>query len=347
VITDFRGYQMDSATGVSIRRQLLGAAKAIPGVERAAFVNNHPFATNTAVLRVEGIDSVEALGRFNFQLASSEYFDVMRTRILRGRALLPTDRAGTPPIAIVSEAMGRALWPGRDPLGQCLHIGLGAKGDAKTAPCTMVVGIAENSAQQNLTDDPRYMYYLSADQWAPGLSTMVLRMSVPNAESEMERVRRELTRAMPGDGFVVVRPLQEVVDNQSRSWRLGATLFTALGALALVVAAIGLYGVINYNVAQRMHELGVRVALGAKASDVVALVVRQGLRFAVAGVVIGLAIAVFAARWVQPLLFRQSATDVTLYAVVGGVMVAIALVASGIPAMRAANADPNVALRSD
>jgi ABC-type antimicrobial peptide transport system permease subunit len=152
---------------------------------------------------------------------------------------------------------------------------------------------------------------------------------------------------MPGDGFVVVRPLQVVVDDQSRSWRLGASLFIAFGGLALLVAVVGLYGVVSYNVAQQMHDLGVRIALGARSSDLLGLVMWQALRVAVSGVAIGLALPLVAARWVQPLLFKQSATDPATYAVVGAAMILAALAASAIPARRAMRADPNVALRSD
>jgi ABC-type antimicrobial peptide transport system permease subunit len=327
---------------------LLDAARALPGVESAARINSRIFATNTTDLRVDGVDSVSALGRFNMQVASPDYFRVLRIRILRGRALDNRDRAGAPLVTVLSEAMARALWRGRDALGQCLYIGDATGRNAAGAPCTTVVGIAENTAQENITDDPRFMYYMPvAQRWPHQVSTMYVRMRSDDARGELERVRRALTRAMPGDGFVVVRPLQEIVDDRSRSWRLGATLFVAFGALALIVAAVGLYGVISYNVAQRMHELGVRVALGARGRDVVGLVVGQGVRFALAGVVIGLGLAAMAARWVQPLLFQQAARDPLIYATIGSAMIVIAIVASGLPAIRAARADPNVALRAE
>jgi ABC-type antimicrobial peptide transport system permease subunit len=162
-----------------------------------------------------------------------------------------------------------------------------------------------------------------------------------------ERVRLALNRVMPGEGYVTVQPLEELVDRQRRSWRLGATMFVAFGVLALLVAAVGLYGVIGYNVAQRMHELGVRIALGAQSRDVVRLVTGQGLSFAAAGVAIGLGTAALAARWIQPLLFQQSARDPATYAVVGMIIVLVALLASAVPAFRATRADPNTALRSD
>jgi ABC-type antimicrobial peptide transport system permease subunit len=176
---------------------------------------------------------------------------------------------------------------------------------------------------------------------------MYVRMSQPDARGELERVRRAVMRAMPGDGFAVVRPLQDVVDNQSQSWRLGAALFVAFGGMALAVAIVGLYGVVSYSVTQRMHELGVRVALGARSVDVVRLVVVQGVRPVSIAVGIGLAIAWAVAPRVQPLLFRQSAVDAAMYAGVGVTMLVVAVVASAIPAARAARVDPSTALRSD
>lgn len=346
VIPDFRGYEMDSASAVAMRERLLDDARAIPGVEAAARINSRLFRTNTNDLWVDGIDSVAALGRFNMQVTSPDYFRVMRTRILRGRGLLASDNAAAPRVGVVSESMAGALWPGREAIGSCFRM---AEGDrsARESPCITVVGVAENAAQQDIGDDPRFMYYLPvAQHWPQEISTMYLRMN-GDAAGSLERVRRAMTRAMPGDGFAVARPLQEVVDDRSRSWRLGATMFVAFGGLALIVAAVGLYGVISYNVAQRAHELGVRVALGARSRDAVRLIVGQGVRVALAGVLAGLALAVAAARWVQPLLFHQQANDPVLYALVGAGMLAVAIAASAIPALRAARADPSIALRSD
>jgi ABC-type antimicrobial peptide transport system permease subunit len=152
---------------------------------------------------------------------------------------------------------------------------------------------------------------------------------------------------MPGETFVTVMPLIDVVDAARRSWQLGATMFVAFGVVALLVAAIGLYGVIGYNVTQRMHELGVRVALGAQAKDILRLVVGQGMAFAFAGVVLGGVIALVASRWMQPLLFQQSAKDPMVYALVGALMLVVALAASAPPAARAAKADPSAALRAE
>ncbi|MFI5312163.1 MAG: ABC transporter permease [Gemmatimonadales bacterium] len=349
VTLNFRGLEMDSSARVAFRRRLLEAAQAIPGVEHAARFNSTLFGTSTADLHVRGIDSVAALGRFSYQLGTPDYFQVMNTRILRGRPFTASDREGAPPVAVVSEAMGRVLWPGQDALGQCIYVGnFGVSEPVDAMPCITVIGIAEDAVQNSLTDDQRFFYYLPLDQRQPaGASRMVLRMSDRNASSRVETVRRELQKLMPGQAYVTVRPLEELVDDQRRSWRLGATMFVAFGALALVVAAVGLHGVIAYNVAQRTHELGVRIALGAQSRDVVRLVVGQGMAFALAGVAIGLGIALLAAQWIQPLLFEESARDPLTYGAVGLLIILVALVASAAPAWRAARADPNTALRSD
>jgi len=343
---DFRGLELDSTQRVAVRRRLLIAAQQIPGVEAAARVNSRLFGTNTTTLRVPGIDSVERLGRFNFQITTRDYFAVMRTRIVRGRGFDDRDRERTPPVAVVSDAMARALWPGQDPIGKCIGVSWNSLADLKNPPCTTVVGVAENSAQQSIRDEQRFMYYLNVDQIEPGwVSTILVRMRGRDIDGDIERVRRAMQRAMPGNGFVIVRPLQEIVDDQRRSWRLGATLFVAFGGLALVVAAIGLYGVIGYNVTQRMHEIGVRIALGAQSANIFRLIVVQGLSFAAAGAAIGVVAALVASRWIEPLLYKQSARDPLTYATVAAVMIMVALVASAVPALRAARADPNRALR--
>ncbi len=342
VMLNTRRARMDTATRVQFQRDILDAARAIPAVEAAALVDSRPFSTSMAFLYVDGIDSVQKLGRFDIQHTTPDYFRVMNTRIIRGRGFTADDRAGAPRVSVVSDAMARVLWPGKDAIGQCIHI------DAESTPCTTVVGVVEDAAYENVTDDRRFTQYVPLEQRAPlAGNKMLVRVTGPRAESFVEVVRRALQRAMPGEGYVTVQPFEDLVDAQRRSWELGATMFVAFGALALLVAAVGLYGVIAYTVAQRMHELGVRIALGAQQRDVVRLVVGQGVSFAIAGVVIGLSVALVAARWIQPLLFQQSAMDPLTYGAVGAIILIVALVASAIPARRATRADPNVALRAD
>jgi hypothetical protein len=301
-----------------------------------------PFwSTSSTSLFVAGIDTVGRLGRFTYQAASPEYFDAMGTRILRGRGYTEADRHGAPRVMVVSESMGRTLWPNQDPLGQCIKVG------ADTMPCTTVIGIAEDMIQNDIAAKTRFHYYMPVEQFRPdGGNGLFLRMS-GDPKRQQENVRKALQAVMPGQSYVTVTPLIDIVDGARRSWRLGATMFVAFGVLALLVAAIGLYGVIGYNVTQRMHELGVRVALGAQVGDIVRLVVGQGLAFAIAGVAVGTLLAVLGSRWLQPLLFQQSAKDPVIYGLVAAVMLLVGLAASASPALRAAKADPNTALRAE
>jgi ABC-type antimicrobial peptide transport system permease subunit len=218
---------------------------------------------------------------------------------------------------------------------------------ADTMPCTTVVGVAEDVLHESFADDAANRYYLPIEQFRPASGYAVMLRMRGNPAASAERVRAALQTVMPGQTYVTAHPLSEVVDGERRSWRVGATMFVAFGVLALVVAAVGLYGVVAYNVAQRMRELGVRVALGAQTTDVVRLVVGQGVRFAVAGVTLGTVLSLLAAPWVQPLLFAQSATDVGVFGTVAGVLVLVAIVASGLPARRATQVDPNTVLRAD
>jgi len=337
-----QGATFTDSTQRALRSALLETAQALPDVEAAAWVSSAPFvSTSNTNLFVAGIDSVARLGTFTYQATTPDYFRAMGTRILRGRPLTSDDRAGAPNVAVVSESMARTLWPGQDAIGKCFRMRV------DTAPCVTVVGIAEDMVQRDIAGTQRSHYYVPIEQytrtWGFGL---VLRVrGDPGVLAEP--IRRALQRVVPGTSYVTVQPLGDVVADAQRSWRLGATLFVALGILALVVAAVGLYGVIGYGVTQRMHELGVRVALGAQRTNVVGLVVAQSVRLAVVGAAVGVLLAVLAARWLQPLLFRQSATDPVVLAGVSGMMMIVALIASAIPAIRASRADPITALRSE
>ena len=301
-----------------------------------------PFwATTGGRLFVEGIDSVQRLGRITSQLGTADYFRTMGTRILRGRAFGREDRAGAPLVAVISQGLATLLWPGRDALGQCMRV------SADTMPCTTVIGIAEDAVQNSLTDTRRFRYYLPLEQVRPMRNDFMMLRMRGDPSTQMEAVRAALQRIMPGQAYVTAWPLDTILRDQRRSWEIGATLFVAFGGLALVVAAIGLYAVIGYNVAQRMHELGVRIALGARSPDVIKLVVGQGMGFALAGALLGSALAWMAAGWVQPLLFEQSARDPLVFVMVAGILVMVAALASAAPAFRATRADPNRTLRSE
>jgi predicted permease len=343
VVPNYRGLVLDSVTMDATRRALLDAARAIPGVRSAARVNSMPFATSYRMLFVAGIDSVQRLGRFNFQATTPDYFDVVGTRIVHGRGLTSQDRGESGRVAVVSQSMARVLWPGEEPIGQCFRM------DADTMPCTRVVGVAEDVVQQNFSDAERLLYYLPDEGPAPARpgNRIWIRFSGGDPSARLEAVRHAIQRVMPPPGYVTVSRLEDVVDTQRRSWTLGATMFVALGVLALLVAAVGLHGVIGYAVAQRLHELGIRIALGAQSASIVRLVVLQAVSMVAVGLAIGGALALVAARWMQPLLFGESARDPAVFGIVAVVIGVVSLVASAGPAMRATRADPGAALRFD
>ena len=338
---NMRGEKLDSARNVELRERLLRAAMAIPGVENASRQTAVPFWSNSsASLFVEGIDTVSRLGQFDYVAVSPTHFKTMGTRLLRGRAIEAQDVATSPRVMVVSDAMARVLWPGRDPIGQCVKV------RADTMPCTFVVGVAENIKEQRLLTDSGYFYYMPITQSRPDDGGLFVRAR-RDAEELMEPLRRALQREMPGAAYVTVTPMTQIVSSETRSWELGATMFVAFGLLALVLAAVGLYSVIAYNVTQRTHEMGVRIALGARAVDVARLVVGEAVRVGGVGIAIGVVIALWATKWVKPLLYDVSPTEPGIYVTVAVVLLSVAVLASWVPARRATRVDPNVALRAD
>lgn len=339
---NFRGQQLAESERSALAARILETARTLPDVEHAALVSSIPFrSTSSTGLFVAGIDSVRRLGRFTYQTASPDYFATMGTHILRGRAFDDRDREGTERVAVVSAAMANVLWPNADAIGKQLRVG------SDTAGYTTVVGIAEDAAQSQLAGDDRFRYYLPMAQFRPASADELLARVRGNPAVAGEALREALQPLMPGDAYVTTRPMRQLISGQQRAWRFGATMFLAFGVLALVVAAVGLYGVIGYNVAQRMHELGVRVALGAQPGDLLRLVLRQGLLVSVAGIAGGIAIALVLSNRVQPLLFQQSARDPAVIVLVCATLMAVALIASAAPALRASKADPRTTLQSD
>ena len=334
-----RGTRLDSAERASLFRRLEEEARSIPGVEAASRSLTTPFRdTWSQSLFVEGIDSTRKLGSFTLQGGSPEFFKTAGTRILRGRGFTADDRLGAPKVAVVSEAMARTLWPGQEALGKCMRL------NADTTPCITVVGITENMRQNSLTDDALLHYYMPIEQFNPQDAALFVRTRGP-AEKQTEMVRKRLQTLLPGAAYLTATPMSRIVGARQRSWQQGATMFVAFGALALILAALGLYSVIGYEVTQRRHEMGVRVALGANRGDIMGLIFRQALSFVAAGVIIGGAIALFSVRWVSELLFNVSPRDPVVYGAVGGVLLVVAIIASALPAFRAARVDPIIALR--
>lgn len=334
-----RGVTMDSARQVALRRDLLAAARQIPEVENASRALTVPFASTWSQrLFVEGIDSVDKLGEFTLQASTSEFFSTVGTRILRGRAFT-IDGPAAPHEMVVTESMARRLWPNEEALGKCVRVSV------DTAPCMRVVGVAEDVRRKSLSEAEHH-YYMPIDIFQPRGGGLFVRTR-GSAADQKAAVQRALQRLMPGASYVTVTPLSTNLDPQLRSWRLGAMMFSVFGGLAMLLAAIGLYSVIAQDVTQRMHEMGVRAAIGALPRNIIVLVMRDALGIVTPGLVVGVLAALAGGHWIEPLLFNQSPRDPT---VLGGVVAALmitAFVSSLVPARRAARVDPSSALRTD
>jgi predicted permease len=338
---NYRGTQLTPAEGTALEQRLVDEARSIPGVVSATPAESVPFWSNSEpTLVIDGVDSVSRLGRFLEQVGSPEYFQTTGTRVLRGRAFDANDVASSPRVMVVGERMAATIWPGRDPIGKCVRY------FADTAPCVTVVGVAEEMRLRSLTDPREFTFYIPASQFDGDLGTIFVRVA-GDAAQQAELIRKRLQPLMPGAAYVTAAPLRTLVERMVRGWRLGATMFLAFGSLALLLAALGLYSVIAYDVTQRHREIGVRMALGADSSDVVRLVVGGGLALTLGGVVLGIAIAAVAGRWVAPLLFQQSPGDPAIMGAVALVLLAIGALATTWPAFSAARVDPNISLRAD
>jgi putative ABC transport system permease protein len=345
-----RGTQLDLpsslyTTGSSrqrlLREAVMDRARQNPVVENVSVALTVPFSTTYSDdLYLPGADSASKLGAFIMQGTSPSYFATTGTRIVRGRPFNSADREGAPLVVIVSQSVADGLWPKQDAIGKCV------KTSADTTPCREVIGIAENVKIGSFAEDWDLVYYLPEAQLGANYYSFFIRVR-GNADAATEILRRWIQPVMPGAGYVVAKSFSEIVAPSMRSWQLGATMFAVFGGLALALAAIGLYSVVAHSVVQRTHEMGVRVALGARRADVVRLIVGESLGVVVVGVILGAIAAIVSGRWVQPLLFGVSAHDPLVLVAVVFILPAVALAASCVPALRASRVDPNVALRSD
>jgi predicted permease len=293
-------------------------------------------------IRVPGRETIPQLkggGPF-LSAVTADYFRTVGTRIVRGRPFTAEDRAGTAPVAIVNETMASTLWPNEDAIGRCFFVG-------QSTACAEIVGITTNARQFKLQEDESMAFYIPFGQEQGIGGTTLLVRPRSDADRTLEAVRQELMRLDPAIIFVYANILQDSVNPQLRPWRLGATMFSLMGVLALVVAAVGLYSVMAYFVTNRTHEIGVRMALGARPADVSRLIIRGGMVLAIAGIAAGFVLALAAARFIEPLLFQTSAHDPAVFAVVSATLIAMAVLATVIPAARAQRINPMEAMRTE
>ncbi|MCC6317338.1 MAG: ABC transporter permease [Gemmatimonadaceae bacterium] len=318
----------------------------LPGVASAALGVTTPFASSWASdFKLPGRDSLPELrGEGPYvNSVSPAFLATLGTRVTRGRGFLPTDVKGAEPVGVINEEMATRLWPGQNPIGQCMKVG----GDS--VPCTTVVGVMENSFRDNLREEtvPQYLVVLGQATWQqPTWRSLFVRTNGDPAVVAA-LVRERLQTQRPDLPYAHVRTLRSIIEPEIEPWQLGATMFGVFGGLALLVAAIGLYAVVAYDVSQRWHELGVRSALGARPGQLRGLIVGDGVRHAMVGLVIGGVVAWAFAPLASGMLYRVAPRDPVTYSIVAGVLLGAAAVACLLPARRAARVAPADVLRGD
>lgn len=320
----------------------------VPGVESAAMVHFTPLEGNAMSFDWDRTGADTALvdeGPY-VNWVDAGYFATVGTRVLRGREFDQRDRAGGEPVAVIDERMARILAPAGDPLGRCIALG----DQLENGGCTRIVGIVE-TARHRYLDEPNVPHFFfprdpeaAMPSWG-GPALLVRTRGRPAAL--VPQVRAAVGSVAADLPYVNVRPLEDFIRPEVMPYRVGATLFTLFGALALLIAAVGLYGVLGYFVAERTAEIGIRRSLGAPERVVVALVVRQGMVPVAVGAAFGLAAALAAGRLLEALLFGVSARDPATLLGVAALLAAVGLLASYLPARRAARVDPMVALRAE
>jgi len=345
---DLRSVGIDSAAADEYFDRAVEAARRLRGVASATLADAGPFGgwSIGVELNVPGRDSLPGVKGNRVQSAvAPNYFATVGTRILRGRPFVDADaRTGAPPIVIISESISRWLWPNEDAIGKCLQVG------DKKAPCAEIVGIAATTHRNSIAEDAEAMQVYTPIQRGRSdarARVLVVRPAGDDPDALIEPLRRTMQSVMPGVPFADVRPMRMSLAGELRPWQLGATMFAAFGLIALVLSSLGLYSVVAYTVAQRMHELGVRVALGAQVGDIRRLVLAHGLRIAALGVAGGTIISLVSGKLVAPMLFKTSPRDPAVFTAVIVLLLAVATIASLVPARRATKADPLVALRAE
>src|SRR5216117_111896 len=318
--------------------QMLARLQVLPGVEAAAATIGHPFGWATGCsVSVPGRDSIPQLkaGGPYCQRVTAGYFAAMGTPV-HGRAFTPADRGS--PVAIVNETMARLLWPGESAIGKCFLVGSDKR-------CAGIIGVVPDARRFNAVEDASMHFYVPfTDDSSEFITALVVRAR-GRPQDLVAPVRAAMQETAASLPYAAVTPLADLVAPSIRPWRLGTTMFGVYAGLALVLAAVGLYGVLSYTVAQRSHEIGVRMAMGARRGNVLGLMVGQGVRIAALGAGIGAVVALAGGRVLSSLLYGVSPRDPLVLLGAAMIPLVVAALASYLPARRAAKVDPVVALR--
>jgi len=321
----------------------------LPGVEAAAVTNKLPldWQFNMPVVFPDQPDKRQSA---QFRMISPDYFRVMKIAVRQGRAFTDADNAAAPPVAIVNEAFVKRFFDGQNPFARQLSIGRGMND-----PARQVVGVVGNVKQHGLDRPEPPMVFLPIPQMPDRLMATVRAFNSANftvrttaaAPGMSAAIKREIAALDPTLALSQISSMEEITARSIATERFNMLLVGLFAALGMLLAAVGIYGVISYSVEQRSNEIGLRIALGAQTFDVIRLILKQGLALTSLGAAIGLAAAYGLTRLMKSLLFGVSATDPLTFVVIALLFVAVAMLACWIPARRATKVDPLVALRSE
>jgi predicted permease len=343
VSIDFTGSGRDERETAAFFERALDRVRALPGVESASLAVDAPLRRAGALgLRVNPSGEWVTMPLGGLPLANrvaDGFFDATGMQMKSGRHFAPADRTGSQ-VVVLNEALAEAAWPGRSPIGECAY--LSSAGET----CARVIGVVRNATTFRIREEGRHWIYVPLPPSSTSSRVLLFRAApgMRGVEGTVRRALREMDPALP---YVDAQRLGDALDPQIRPWRLGASVLTAFGALAALLAAFGLYAAVAYAVTQRTREIGVRIAVGAATSRVALLVLGDGLRVAAVGVVLGLVLVLAGGRWIADLLFETSSREPIVLVIVALGLLGIAALASLIPARRAALVSPMDALRAD
>ena len=346
--TRIGGYRTD-AEGIAAVERLLDRFRAIPGIEAAGAARMVPLymgRLGLGGLRApgytgpDGTDAIDA----DWDTVTTGYFDAVQLPVTRGRAFDARDREGATRVAVINETMASALWPGQDPIGRQLFQQTGPPGTTEEQPLE-IIGVARDAKNGSLSDVRRnFIYVPSAQQYLSQVTFFVRRAG---SASRLTELRQAVIGFDPNLPVIFTQTFEQATALAVLPQRLAAWIATTVGTIGLLLAALGLYGVTAFSVAQRAREIAVRIALGATRQSVLALVLRQSSRLAVIGTLAGLALSIAASQLLESLLVGIGSIDPVAFGAPLGVMIAVLLIATWTPARRAADADPMRALRAE
>jgi putative ABC transport system permease protein len=327
---------------VAFNEQLLARVASLPGVEAATVASSTPLSNNSAktVMKIKGRDTEGAMNVVGVHSIGPDYFKALRIPLMRGRAFIETDRGKAPRVAIINETAARKFWPDEDPVGKQLWVGVGWE-EKEFGEVVGVVSDVKYGKVEEMFEPEIYLPYLQPTEPA---SFLIVR-TANKPEQIVSALRKEIIALDKNAPVYDVMTMQQRSSEATSRTRFSALVLGIFAALALILSAVGIYGLMAYAVSGRTREIGIRMALGANRRKVMSLVMRDAIRLTIAGLALGLAGAFAATRVLASQLYAVETTDTATFIVVSALLASVALAASYVPARRATKVDPCVALR--